>query len=111
VPDDRRQYFQKQSLPRSEPRRYQEECDGHVSQVYGGAGKSMLGIGSQKTARVVVLRMRETCSLHCRLVDYALALPGENNTSEIMVTAERYPRRRCLSVQSDREGTEALAKR
>jgi hypothetical protein len=70
----------------------------------------MLGIGSQKTARVVVLRMRETCSLRCHLVDYALALLRENNTSE-MVTAERYPRRRCLSVQSDREGTEALAKR
>ena len=86
------------------------ECDGLVSQVYRGAGKSMLGIGSQKTARVVVLRMRETCSLRCRLVDYALALLGENNTSgtvTYMVTAERYPRRRCLSVQSDREGTES----
>jgi hypothetical protein len=51
-----------------------------------------------------VLRMRETSSLCCRLVDYALALLGENNTSE-MVTAE--PRLRCLSVQSDREGTDA----
>jgi hypothetical protein len=68
----------------------------------------MLGIGGQKTARVVVLRMRETSSLRCRLVDYALALLGENNTSEMvtyMVTAE--PRLRCLSVQSDREGTDA----
>jgi hypothetical protein len=67
----------------------------------------MLGIWSQKI-RVVVLRMRETCSLRCRLVDYALALPGENNTSEMvtyMVTAERYPRRHCLSVQSGLEGT------
>jgi len=54
--------------------------------------------------------MRETYSLRCRLVDHALALPGENNTSE-MVTAERYLPHRCLSVQSDREGTEALAKR
>jgi hypothetical protein len=56
-----------------------------------------------------VLRMRETYSLRCRLVDHALALPGENNTLEMvtcMVTAERYPRRHCLSVQSGREGTE-----
>ena len=34
------------------------ECDGLVSQVYRGAGKSMLGIGSQKTTKAVVLRMR-----------------------------------------------------
>jgi hypothetical protein len=76
----------------------------------------MLGIVSQKTTRVVVLRMRETYSLRCRLVDHALALPGENNTLEtvtciMMVTAERYPRRHCLSVQSGREGTEGGLRR
>jgi hypothetical protein len=58
-----------------------------------------------------VLRMRETYSLRCRLVDHtlALALPGENNTFKLMtcmMIAERYPRRHCLSVQSGREGTE-----
>jgi hypothetical protein len=52
--------------------------------------------------------MRETYSLRCRLVDHALALPGENNALEAVtciVTAERYPRRHCQSVQSGREGT------
>jgi hypothetical protein len=40
--------------------------------------RSCCGIGSQKTTRVAVLWMRETYSLRCRLVDHALALPGEN---------------------------------
>jgi hypothetical protein len=74
----------------------------------------MLGIVSQKTTRVVVLRMRETYSLHCCLVDHALALPGENNTLETvtcMVTAERYPRRHCLLMQSGHEGTEGGLRR
>jgi hypothetical protein len=52
---------------------YSLKCDELVSQACGGAGKSMLGIRSQKTTRVVVLRMRETYSLCCRLVDHALA--------------------------------------
>ena len=80
---------------------YSLECDELVSQVFGEAGKLILGIGSQKTTRVAVLWMREMCSLHCRLVDYALDLTGENNTSETvtcMATAERYLCHHCTSI-------------
>jgi hypothetical protein len=34
--------------------------------------------------------MRETYSLHCHLVDHALALPGENNTLETSVAAVQF---------------------
>jgi hypothetical protein len=75
-----------------------------VTVVAGGLHRSLALV----TAAASLLVMRETYSLRCRLVDHALALPGENNALEAVtciVTAERYPRRHCQSVQSGREGT------